>query len=99
MVFLDMRPIGRWIAWVATRRGDFHPGNYIQELQLRAVPGFSVVVQGGRRSGRKGHLHVADGEVLTVVLRPTASLAAEGPSSPPPSDGSDEDDDEGDSDG
>ena len=99
VVFLDMRPIGRWIAWVATRRGDFHPGNYIQELQLRAVPGFSVVVQGGRRSGRKGHLHVADGEVLTVVLRPTASLAAEGPSSPPASDGSDEDDDEGDSDG
>ena len=68
--------------------------------RVRAVPGFSVVVQGGRRRGRSDHLHVADGEVLLVVLRPTESLVEEGTTSDDDgSDGPEEDDEDTSADG
>ena len=100
VVFVDLRPIGRWVEWTVARDGVFHPGNYIQGQRVRAVPGFSVVVQGGRRRGRSDHLHVADGEVLLVVLRPTESLVEEGTTSDDDgSDGPEEDDEDTSADG
>ena len=77
VAIVDLRGVGRSVQWVATDRGRFHPGRYIEALQLPYVAGFSVIVR-GRQDGPQGHLRVVDGEVLEVLMKPiTPSLSGE----------------------
>ncbi|CAE7825551.1 unnamed protein product [Symbiodinium sp. CCMP2592] len=69
IVFIDLRPVGLWPQWAPTENGVFHPGKFIQDLQIRVVEGFVITVEGGRRHGVDGELKVQDGETLRVLLQ------------------------------
>ncbi|CAE6939333.1 Pol [Symbiodinium sp. CCMP2592] len=74
VIFLDLRGVGHWPQWTTVDGPLFHPGRYVEDLQIELVEGFSVVVQGGRIRGEDGYVEVQDGEVLEIVLRQTATL-------------------------
>ncbi|CAE7660424.1 unnamed protein product [Symbiodinium sp. CCMP2592] len=95
VVFLDLRPIGRWVLWEVARDGDFDVGAFIESLQIEAVEGYAVVVHGDIQRGRRNVVQVNDGEVLEVALVPTASLST---SSTSPTSTGHSDNDEGDGD-
>ena len=65
-----------WPQWTAVVNHIFHPGEYVESLQLDVIPGYSVVVTGGRRHGpgEAGHVWVEDGELLEIVLRRTGDI-------------------------
>ena len=100
VVFLDLRGLGLWPQWAAVEQGVFHPGRYLEGLQIPYIPHFSLVVYGGRRHEDQGYLYINDGEVLRLVLKrtrditptPTAS-SGDDFSGDGPGDDSDENDD------
>ena len=69
IIFLDLRGVGAWPQWVIVQNHYFHLGEYLEELQIEVVDGFSVVY-GGRPEGRDGGIHVECGDLVEVVLRP-----------------------------
>ena len=52
--------VGRWPQWVAVAGNEVDASDYIEELVLPAIAGYSVVVFGGRRS--------PDGEHVITLL-------------------------------
>ncbi|CAE7244447.1 unnamed protein product [Symbiodinium sp. CCMP2592] len=90
IIFLDLRPIGRWVQWTAVNGGLFRAAAYVAALQVDVVDNFTIVVKGGRTKGRHGVIEVEDGEVLEVVLVPTTSLTS---SASPTSEANDDEDD------
>ncbi|CAE7236609.1 unnamed protein product [Symbiodinium sp. CCMP2592] len=69
IVTLDLRGIGLWPIWVALRENCFFPGDVIEALDIRFLPGYSLVV---RRTA--GLVFVDDGELLEAALRPTGEI-------------------------
>eukprot|EP00439_Symbiodinium_sp_Y106_P027480 s6819_g3.t1 len=51
VIFIDLRGLGHWPQWTTVEGQYFHPGRYVEALQIDVVDEFSVVVQGGRRHG------------------------------------------------
>ncbi|CAE7316855.1 unnamed protein product [Symbiodinium sp. CCMP2592] len=94
IVFLDLRPIGRWVQWTAVNGGLFRAAAYVAALQVDVVENFTIVVKGGRTKGRHGVIEVEDGEVLEVVLVPTTSLSSSESSTSEANDDEDDPDDE-----
>ena len=74
VIFIDLRGLGHWPQWTTVEGQYFHPGRYVEALQIDVVDEFSVVVQGGRRHGSDGHILVQDGELIEITLRRTADL-------------------------
>ena len=77
VIVLDLRGLGLWPTWIALREEAFFPGDVIEALNIQHLPGFSVVVKGGRKGRTPGLLFVSDGEVLGShcdLLRPLRRL-------------------------
>ena len=94
IVTMDLRGVGMWPQWVSVTGDGFCPGDYLEALQIQVVDGFTLVVLGGVRSRHPGILHVADGELLEVVLQRTTQLSPSSSTSPSSSSHHEDPDDE-----
>ena len=96
VIFFDLRGLGHWVIWVAIDTNYIFPGDVIEELRVPHLPGFSLVINGGRRGPRQGMLYVRDGDVLEASLQRTSDLT---PTDNPAGESAGEDGDESDWDG
>ena len=92
VVTLDLRGLGLWPMWVAITQPFFFPGDIIEALDIGYLPGYSLVVTGGRRGRTPGLLWVEDGDLIEASLRPTTEVPPTPPDNhgPSPPDGWDE---------
>ena len=59
-ITFDLRGIGLWVTWVAIRGEAIFPGDVIEAFGIEVIPGYSLVINGGRKSCLKGMLYVQD---------------------------------------
>ena len=59
-ITFDLRGIGLWVTWVAIRGEAIFPGDVIEAFGIEVIPGYSLVMNGGRKSCLKGMLYVQD---------------------------------------
>ena len=73
-ITFDLRGIGLWIMWVAKQGEVIFPGDVIEALDVEVLPGYSLVIKGGRKGYLQGMLYVQEREMLEASLRPTNQI-------------------------
>ncbi|CAE7419468.1 unnamed protein product [Symbiodinium sp. CCMP2592] len=97
VLFVDLRGLALFPQWMLLPGQLFNSTDYLADLPVPVVDGWTVVVEGGARTEHAELLRVANGEMLNIFLQETDQLTASQADEQSEGPGSGPDDDEGDS--
>ena len=98
VVLYDLRGLCMFPQWLQLPGELFDYQDYLDDLQLPVIPGWTVVIEGGEATSRRTVLRVKDGDTLVFYLKESSELMAteEEQTSPAVSDDEDNDTDSAD---
>ena len=93
VVLYDLRGLCMFPQWLQLPGELFDYQDYLDDLQLPVIPGWTVVIEGGEATSRRTVLRVKDGDTLVFYLKESSELMATEEEQTSPADSDDEDND------